>query len=107
MLDDTAYDSAKFRKKLEAHGAKVVILIAATGDSRSASISALYKPAVAHRNCVQRLKRIATRYDRLARNYLASVGLAAALVWWILMSLELACRTGLQNLGHQISAFYS
>jgi len=27
--------------------------------------------------------RIATRYDKLARNYLASVCLAAALVWWI------------------------
>jgi transposase len=27
--------------------------------------------------------RIATRYDRLARNFLASVCLAAALVWWI------------------------
>jgi transposase len=28
-------------------------------------------------------RRIATRYDRLARNYLASVCLAAALVWWV------------------------
>jgi len=28
-------------------------------------------------------RRIATRYDRLARNYLASVCLTAALVWWI------------------------
>jgi transposase len=28
-------------------------------------------------------RRIATRYDRLGRNYLASVCLAAALVWWI------------------------
>jgi transposase len=28
-------------------------------------------------------RRIATRYDRLARNYLASVCLAAAFVWWI------------------------
>jgi transposase len=28
-------------------------------------------------------RRIASRYDKLARNYLASVWLAAALVWWI------------------------
>ena len=28
-------------------------------------------------------RRIATRYDKLARNYLASVCPAAALVWWI------------------------
>jgi transposase len=37
-------------------------------------------------NAFSRLKdfrRIATRYDKLARNYLASVCLAAALVWWI------------------------
>jgi retron-type reverse transcriptase len=34
-------------------------------------------------NRLKDFKRIATRYDRLARNYLASVCLAAALVWWI------------------------
>ena len=37
-------------------------------------------------NAFNRLKdfrRIATRYDKLARNYLASVCLAAALVWWV------------------------
>jgi transposase len=27
---------------------------------------------------------IATRYDELARNYLASICLVAAIVWWIL-----------------------
>jgi hypothetical protein len=31
----------------------------------------------------QRLPQIATRYDRLARNYLAAVYLIAAIVWWI------------------------
>src|SRR2546426_1163560 len=34
-------------------------------------------------NRLKDFRRIATRYDRLARNYLASVCLAAALVWWI------------------------
>ena len=28
-------------------------------------------------------RRVATRYDKLARNYVASVCLAAALAWWI------------------------
>jgi putative transposase len=28
-------------------------------------------------------RRIATRYDRLARNYLASICLVAAIAWWI------------------------
>src|SRR5262249_46177687 len=39
------------------------------------------RAALAHR--LKDFRRIATRYDRLARNYLASVCLAAALVWWI------------------------
>jgi transposase len=29
-------------------------------------------------------RRIATRYDKLTRNFLAAICLAAALVWWIL-----------------------
>jgi transposase len=28
-------------------------------------------------------RRIATRYDKLARNFLASIALAATLIWWI------------------------
>jgi putative transposase len=38
-------------------------------------------------NAICRIKdfrRIATRYDKLARNYLAAVCLVAAIVWWIL-----------------------
>jgi transposase len=60
--------------------------IAATGNNRSASASGLYKLRWRIENAFNRLKdfkRIATRYDRLARNYLASVCLAATLVWWI------------------------
>ena len=34
-------------------------------------------------NRLKDFRRIATRDDRLARNYLASVCLAAALVWWV------------------------
>ena len=34
-------------------------------------------------NRLKDFRRIATRYDKLARNYLGSVCLAAALVWWI------------------------
>jgi len=34
----------------------------------------------AHRSAAD-FRRVATRYDRLARNYLASVWLAAALAW--------------------------
>jgi len=48
--------------------------------------TSIYKLRWRIENTFNRLKdfrRIATRYDRLARNYLASVCLAAALVWWI------------------------
>ena len=34
-------------------------------------------------NWLKDFRRIATRYDRLALNYQASVCLAAVLVWWI------------------------
>jgi len=34
-------------------------------------------------NKLKHFRRIATRFDKLARNYLASVCLAVALVWWI------------------------
>ena len=46
-----------------------------------------YKQRHPIENAFCRLKdfrRIATRYDRLARNFLASVCLVAAVVWWIL-----------------------
>jgi transposase len=46
----------------------------------------LYKLRWRIETAINRLKdfrRIATRYDKLARNYLASVYLVAALVWWL------------------------
>ena len=59
--------------------------IAAIGSGHLAS-KRLYKLRWRIESAFNRLKdfrRIATRYDRLARNYLASVCLVAALVWWI------------------------
>jgi putative transposase len=46
-----------------------------------------YKQRHKIENAFCRLKdfrRIATRYDRLARNFLASICLVAAIVWWTL-----------------------
>jgi transposase len=58
---------------------------AATESNRSASANASINSAriEAAFNRLKDFRRIATRYDRLARNYLASVCLIAALVWWI------------------------
>jgi hypothetical protein len=33
-------------------------------------------------------RRIATRYDKLARNFLASVAIAATTIWWTQLSLD-------------------
>jgi transposase len=60
--------------------------IAPTGKNRSGFSKRLYKLRWRIEAAFNRLKdfrRIATRYDTLARNYLASVCLAAALVWWV------------------------
>ena len=57
--------------------------IAATANSRSARLYKLRWRIASAFNRLKDFRRIATRYDRLARNYLASVCLAAALVWWI------------------------
>jgi len=86
MLGDKAYDSAELRLWLEGRGTKPVI---PNHSNRKQSFSfnkRVYKERRRIENAFSRLKdfrRIATRYDRLARNFLASVCLAAALVWWI------------------------
>ena len=85
MLGDAAYDSAELREQLDERGTKPVIPNRAIGNSRSPSTSASttrWRIEAAF-NRLKDFRRIATRYDRLARNYLASVCLAAALVWWV------------------------
>jgi transposase len=86
MLGDTAYDSANLREELDEHGTKPVIPNRCNRRQPFTFNKRLYKLRWRIESAFNRLKdfrRIATRYDRLARNYLASVCLAAALVWWI------------------------
>jgi len=86
MLGDKAYDSAELRDRLHERGTKPVILNRSNRKKSYCFNKRLYKLRWRIENAFSRLKdfrRIATRYDRLARNYLASVCLAAALVWWI------------------------
>jgi transposase len=89
MLGDKAYDSAELREELDERGTKPVIPNRSNRKQPFSFNKRLYR---LHRlrwrieSAFSRLKdfrRIATRYDKLARNYLASVCLAAALVWWI------------------------
>jgi len=86
MLGDTAYDSAELRADLDQRGTKPVIPNRCNRKQPFSFSKRLYKLRWRIESAFNRLKdfrRIATRYDRLARNYLASVCLAAALVWWI------------------------
>jgi transposase len=86
LLGDKAYDSAPLRRWLKARGTKPVIPSISTRKRRFRLDRKSYKQRHLIENAFGRLKdfrRIFTRYDRLARNFIASVCLAAAVVWWI------------------------
>ena len=86
ILGDKAYDSAELRQELNKQGTKPVIPNRSNRKQPFSFDKRLYKLRWRIEAAFSRLKdfrRIATRFDKLARNYLASVCLAAALVWWI------------------------
>lgn len=80
LLADRAYDADHLRQMLAKRGAEAVI---PSTTSRRAPI-AYDKIAYRDRNLVERMwcrlkdfRRVATRYDKLARNYLSSALIAA------------------------------
>ncbi len=84
MLGDKAYDSAELRTQLHRRRTKPVIPNRSNRKRPFRFSKRLYRERHRIENAFSRLKdfrRIATRYDRLARNFLASVCLAATLVW--------------------------
>jgi len=86
LLADKAYDTNAIRAFLKERGIKAVIPSKSNRKKKIRHDKQAYKNRNVVERCFCRLKdwrRIATRYDKLARNYLASVCLAAALVWWI------------------------
>ena len=86
MLGDMAYDGNELRENLGEQGTKPVIPNRPNRNHPFSFNKRLYKLRWRIESAFNRLKdfrRVATRYDKLARNYLASVCLAAALVWWI------------------------
>jgi transposase len=87
LLGDKAYDSAELREWLEDRGTTAVIPNKCNRKQPFRFSKKSYKERRRIENAFCRLKdfrRIATRYDRLARNFLASICLVAAIVWWIL-----------------------
>jgi transposase len=86
MLGDKAYDSAELHEELHGRGTKPVIPNRGNRKRPFSFSKRLYKLRWRIESAFNRLKdfrRIATRYDRLQRNYLSSVCLVASLVWWI------------------------
>jgi transposase len=85
LLGDTAYDSDRFRAFLIARGTTPVIRPNPTRKNRPPFDEARFK----RRNVIERTfshlkdwRRVATRYDKLARNFRSTIILAAILVWW-------------------------
>jgi transposase len=86
LIADKAYDADKLRNWLKAHRIKAVIPSNATRNTPYP----LDRIAYRRRNVIERMfgklknwRRIATRYDRLARNYLAAIALVSVIIAWI------------------------
>ena len=86
LLADKAYDTNKLRRLLAEHGVEAVIPSIARRKPLIPYDPVLYR----QRNLIERMfgrlkdfRRIATRYDKLARNFLAGITLAATVTWWI------------------------
>lgn len=84
LLADSAYDSNALRQAIEERGAWACIKPMPGRLDPPAFSAFLYR----HRNLVERFfnklkhfRRIATRFDKLARNFLAAVSLASARLW--------------------------
>jgi len=85
LIADRGYDTNAIRAAIAAQGAEVVIPATA---SRRAPIP-YDRGAYKARNLVERVwcrlkdwRRVATRYDKLARNFLATALIAAAITYW-------------------------
>ncbi len=85
LIADRGYDTNAIRAAIAAQGAQVVI---PSTTSRRAPIS-YDRNAYKARNLIERLwcrlkdwRRIATRHDKLARNFLAAALIAATIIYW-------------------------
>ena len=83
---DRAYDSNRIRDLIEEQGAVPNIPPKSNRRWKSCFSKTLYKG----RNAIERMfcrlkdcRRLATRYDKLATNFLGNIHLAAAIMWWL------------------------
>jgi transposase len=85
VLGDSAYDGNDLRSFLAERGTTAVI----KPNPKRKNIPAFDKATYRLRNLIERAfahlkdwRRVATRYDKLARNFAATVALAAIIIWW-------------------------
>jgi transposase len=86
LIADKAYDTNALRSLLANVGITAVIPSTRRRKQPIPYDAAAYR----QRNLIERMfgrlkdfRRIATRYDKLARNFLAATLIAAAIIWWI------------------------
>ncbi len=85
LIGDTGYDALELRQNLAFRGIATVIPTHPTRTHKWPIDLETYK----ERNLVERMfnrlkdfRRIATRYDKLARNFASAIALAAVILWW-------------------------
>jgi transposase len=84
IMADTAYDADHFRQEIADKGALAVIPNNPSRAQKHAFDKHLYAQRHLVECCFSRLKqfrRIATRYEKTARNYIAVVTIAAIVIW--------------------------
>jgi transposase len=86
LIADKAYDADRLREWLVSRGIEAVI----PARANRASVYPINKVAYRRRNIIERMfgrlknwKRVATRYDRLAVNFMAAITLVALVTQWL------------------------
>jgi transposase len=86
LIADKAYDTNHLRNLLAQMDVDAVI----PSIARRKPLISHDREAYCQRNVIERMfarlkdfRRVATRYDKLARNFLAGVLLAAIVIWWL------------------------
>jgi transposase len=86
LIADKAYDTNHLRSLL----AKAKIEAVIPSIARRKPLIPYDREAYRQRNLIERMfarlkdfRRVATRYDKLARNFLAGALIAAILIWWL------------------------
>jgi putative transposase len=85
LIGDAGYDAQQLRQDLAFRGTATVIPTNPTRKHQWPINRETYK----RRNLVERMfnrlkdfRRIATRYDKLARNFASAIALASIVLWW-------------------------